>query len=458
VRAPALATTVLLLTSLPGAAPAGRGEPSAPASARFRLPSGLLVTLREDHRVPTVAVNVWYRVGSADEPPGRSGLAHLFEHLMFMGTRALPEGELDRVVEAAGGDLNATTDEDRTSYLDTGPARLLETFLFLEADRMATLPEAMTPDKLARQRAVVEEERQQSYENRPYGQVELILPARLFPPSHPYHHPVIGDADELRAATAEDARAFFHERYAPANAQLAIVGDFRVDEARRLVERYFGWMPPGVAPARPGGGAARLERSESVTVEEGVALPAVTLAFPSPAELSPDDAACELLAAALGSGRSSRLSRALVRGRRLAESVEVEQSGGRLAGRFVVRAVGLPGVDGAALERALDEELARLASHPPDAGELARARALVETALLEHLERGEALAEEMNAWEERFGDARDVGRLQLERYRRVGVEDLARVAREVIVGRPRISVRVVPRAPSPGVADERGRR
>src|SRR5581483_8796333 len=211
------------------------------AFERYKLPNGLTVILHEDHRLPQVVVDVLFRVGSKDERAHRTGFAHLFEHLMFMGTKNVPNGRFDQLMEAWGGQNNAATSEDRTNYFEMGPSHLLETFLWLEADRLATLPDDMTKDKVDLQRDVVKNERRQTYENRPYGRVELALPEHLYPDGHPYHHPVIGSHADLTAASVDDVKAFFRGYYVPSNAQLVVAGDFRPDEARRLIERWFGW-------------------------------------------------------------------------------------------------------------------------------------------------------------------------------------------------------------------------
>ena len=279
---------------------------------KYRLGNGLTVILYPDHHVPSVTVNLLFRVGSKDERAGRSGFAHLFEHLMFMGTRAVPNGEFDRIIETAGGDNDADTNEDRTSYYETGPSNLLGTLLYLEADRLASLDGDTTPAKLDLQREVVLNERRQSYDERPYAQVELTITEHLFPPEHPYHHPVIGTVADLRAASVTDVREFFRAYYVPANAQLVIAGDFDPDEARRLVDRYFGWLPASPEPPHPQVEAPPLARSEEVTLRESVELPQVTVALSSPRAFADGDAECELLAAVLGMGKASRLHRALV--------------------------------------------------------------------------------------------------------------------------------------------------
>ncbi len=213
----------------------------------FTLPNGLQVLLHEDHSVPLVTVNIWYHVGSADEKPGRTGFAHLFEHIMFMGSQHVPTGEFDKLLEAAGGDNNGSTTEDRTNYYEDAPSNALPLMLWLDSDRMGFLLPEITADKVDLQRGVVQNERRQSYENRPYGLAEENILQRLYPAEHPYHWPVIGSMADLSAATLEDVRGFFRTYYTPNNASLAIAGDITPRAARQLVERYFAEIPRGRA-------------------------------------------------------------------------------------------------------------------------------------------------------------------------------------------------------------------
>src|SRR5436190_10850717 len=250
---------------------------------RHVLPNGLRVILHVDRSSPLVAVNVRYHVGSKDEKPGRTGFAHLFEHLMFMGSKNAPYPSFDSVMEAWGGHNNGTTNTDRTNYYEVGPSNLLETFLWLEADRLATLPEVITADELGKQRKVVQNERRQSYENRPYGQAQLLLPEALYPPAHPYHWPTIGSHADLEAARVEDVRDFFQRFYVPANASLVIAGDFDPAQARALVEKYFGWQAKRPVPPKGSARLPVLAADKVLETEDRVALPRLYLTWHSPA-------------------------------------------------------------------------------------------------------------------------------------------------------------------------------
>src|SRR5437763_5983915 len=268
----------------------------------FTLPNGLQVLVHEDHSVPVVAVNTWYHVGSSDERAGRPGFAHLFEHIMFMGSQHVPTGEFDRLLEAAGADNNGSTTEDRTNYYEDGPSNALPLMLWLDSDRMGFLLPEMTADKVDLQRGVVQNERRQSYENRPYGLAEENILRRLYPPEHPYNWPVIGSMTDLQAATLEDVRRFFGTYYTPNNATLVIAGDIASREARRMAERYFGDIPRGPAVQRRPAPPVRLRADEYATLEDRVQLPRVYDAWPSVRAFEDDDAALDVLANVLAAG------------------------------------------------------------------------------------------------------------------------------------------------------------
>ena len=412
---------------------------------RYVLPNGLVVILHEDHRLPTVVIDMTFRVGSKDEKPGRTGFAHLFEHLMFMGTKNVPNGAFDTILEGAGGYDNASTSEDYTNYFDTGPSNLLETFLWLEADRLSSLPDDMTKAKVDLQRDVVKNERRQSYENRPYGRAELALPDKLYPPSHPYHHPVIGSHADLDAASVEDVKAFFRQYYVPSNAVLAISGDFSTADAKQLVEKYFAWMPKRPVPPHAAPKPVALPKPVRVRLTDAVQLPRVILAWHSPPAFAPGDAECDLIAAVLGGGHSSRLYQTLVYDKKLAESVEVEQRTSFYGSQLVIVATAQSGHTADELEQAIDGELARLDAEPPSERELERARAFVQTKQLHDIEPEVQLAGTLNWFELRLGDARELGRRYLGRYDGVTAPELAARARTVLHA-PHLTVVVDPEA------------
>jgi predicted Zn-dependent peptidase len=410
---------------------------------RYVLGNGLVVILHEDHRLPNVVVDFTFHVGSKDEKPGRTGFAHLFEHHMFMGTKNVPNGTFDAILEGAGGYDNASTNEDFTNYFDTGPSNLLETFLWLEADRLMTLPDDMTKAKVDLQRDVVKNERRQSYENRPYGRAELAIPDKLYPPAHPYHHPVIGSHADLNAASVDDVKAFFRQYYVPSNASLVVSGDFSTAEAKKLVDKYFAWMPKRPVPPHAAPKPVALRKPERVRLTDAVQLPRVTMVWHSPASFLDGDAECDLLAALLGGGHSSRLYQSLVYDKKLAESVEVEQRTSLYGSQLVIIATAQSGHASAELEQAIDGELARLDASPATESEIDRARAFVQTKLLHEIEPAVQLAGALNLFEMRFGNAAELDQRYLARYEAVSAARVNAWASKVLHA-PRVTVVVEP--------------
>jgi len=288
---------------------------------KFTLKNGMIVILYPDHSLPVASVNIWYRVGSKDELPRRSGFAHLFEHLMFMGTERVPNGEFDRVMEAAGGSNNASTGEDRTNYFSSGPASLLPTLLWLDADRLEDLARTMDQKKLDLQRDVVLNELRQTYENQPYGRAELAIQYLLYPAAHPYHFPTIGTEEDLKAAQVNDVKDFFATYYTPSNASLVVAGDFDSKAIRLLVEKLFGSLPRGADVPRRQVPPAALDGVKRGVAFDKVQLPQLSFAYHAPKAFGPGDAETDIVAAVLADGKSSRLYKRLVVDDALATSV-----------------------------------------------------------------------------------------------------------------------------------------
>lgn len=364
---------------------------------RYELANGLQVILMEDHHLPQVVVDTWYRVGSKDEAPGRSGFAHLFEHLMFMGTYRLPESGFDKLMEAQGGWNNAWTMEDATNYYDVGPPNLLETFLWMEADRMQQLGEAMTKEKLDLQRDVVRNERRQSNEDRPYGMVEIELTTAMFPVEHPYAHSVIGSHEDLEAATVGDVQGFFSSWYVPNNASLVIAGDFNPAQTRAWVEKYYGTLERRALPVRAAPVPTARAQKASVTITDQVDFPQLNLFWHSPAKYETGDAEMQLVADLLGAGESSRLYRRLVDGG-LAQEVDVFQYGLQYGGLFGVSVIPMEGVTVEKLESIVAEELVTLANAPPTVEEMERLRNQHAIGTFEELEPLQNRAESLNRY------------------------------------------------------------
>ena len=413
----------------------------------FKLDNGLFVTLSEDHTAPLVAVNLWYHVGSANERAGRTGFAHLFEHMLFQGSASVAANEHFELVQRAGGTLNGSTWLDRTNYFETVPSNQLELALWLEANRMGYLLPAMTQQKLDTQRDVVQNERRWSMDNQPYGSWWERLPALCFPPSHPFHHSLIGSMTDLDAASLEDIQEFFATYYTPDNAVLSIAGDFDRSEARQLVERHFAPIPRGRGkPPLPDmtlpptlGGPLR------EVVPDDVVLPRLFLAFRSPVFGSDDYYAASVCGAVLGLRKGSRLHRRLVREQQLAaeaQSFTYDLTKG--SDLLVLDVTGRPETSSEELERAVHDEVDRLRDEGVTADEVARAVTLIETDLIVSLQSAGDRADKLSLFATYFGDPSLVN-VQASCYRDVTPEQVNAFARARLGTDNRASLVYVPR-------------
>jgi zinc protease len=410
---------------------------------RFSLPNGLDVILHEDHTVPSVAVNIWYHVGSAYEKPGRTGFAHLFEHLMFMGSKDVPEGKFDQWLEAAGGDNNASTTTDRTNYYEDVPSNALDLPLFLESDRMGYLVDAMTPAKVDAQREVVKNERRQSYENRPYGLASILLSENLYPPTHPYHWPTIGSMADLGAASYQDVVDFFRTYYLPNNASLVIAGDIDPVKTRQKVEYWFSDIKAGKRVPPRSVPAAYLTMEKRVVQEDNVQLPRLYMAWLTPAEFAPGDAEMDLLASVLAGGKNSRLYRRLVYDLQIAQDVSAFQASLALCSTFRIIATARSGHALTEIERVIQEEIDRVKREPPSAHELARAVNQYEASFLDRLEDISGEADLLNAYVTTTGNP-DYFNEDLSRYRAIDPEALSATADTWLRDDARVVLSIVP--------------
>jgi predicted Zn-dependent peptidase len=395
-----------------------------------RLANGLQVVLQEDHRTPIVAVNIWYHVGAKDEAEGRHGFAHLFEHVMFQGSKHVPEDTYFRYLERAGAsDVNGSTADDRTNYHETVPKNRLELALWLESDRMGFLLDHVDQATYAGQRDVVKNERRQNYENAPYGMTWQYLGEALYPASHPYHHLAIGSPEDLDAASLEDVKEFFRTWYVPNNASLVIAGDIDPAATLALVEKYFGPIPPGKLPERKKAlPVVELAGEVHVDVEAGVELPRALISWHTPAFFAPGDSDLDLLGQVLTSGKTSRLYKRLVYDEQIAQDVSAFQESEELGSKFVIMATAKPGHKAEELVSAVTEEVAKVASGSVTDEELARAR----TAFLSHeafgLESVSARADRINSFIHYTGDP-DFLPKDLARYEAATTKSLAEAAR-----------------------------
>ena len=418
-----------------------QGAPLRVPATVDTLPNGLTLIVHEDPSVPVVTTNVWFHVGSGDEKLGRTGFAHLFEHLMFMGSKNAPYPQFDRLLEAAGANNNGSTNGDRTNYYESGPTSALPLMLWLEADRLGWLLETMDGPKVDLQRDVVKNERRQSYENQPYGLAfENLMPA-LYPAGHPYSWSTIGSMTDLSAASLEDVKDFFRTYYAPNNATIVVAGAVKADSVRQLVRAMFSEIPRGPAITRPAP-APFAVRDTVIVLEDRVQLPRVYLAWHGVKEFSADDAALDIAAYVLSGARNSRLTQALVYDRELATNVNAFNSSKRLDGDVQVVATARPGVGLDTLQRVIDSELRLLATRGPSARELEQARNAIEAQFLQRLEFSSAKADQLNAYFYAHGTP-DWFQQDLERYRRVTAADVQRVVRKYLLGE-RVTLSVVP--------------
>src|SRR5678815_3957667 len=316
------------------------------AYQKFELANGLRVYVVEDHKAPTVYNVDWFRVGSKDEVAHRTGFAHLFEHLMFKGSAHLPDGLMDRLLEGAGGWSNAFTDTDMTVYQNVASANFLEQVLWIDADRLAGLLDTFDQKKLDNQRDVVLNERRQSYENQPYGMAEILIMEALWPKDHGYHWSTIGYPADLRAASVKDVSDFFKKYYLPNNATMVRAGDVKLETAKPLVEKYYGWIPRGPEPMRPQYRTpAPIAKEIAIDTTDDVQVPRVYLTWRGPMHFTADQPSLDLAAAILGDGKSSRLYKRLVYDEKIAQSVSADFSAGELGGMLQVVATAKPGVD-----------------------------------------------------------------------------------------------------------------
>jgi zinc protease len=444
-------STLLLLLALAAAqvSPRAAAQSPAPLDVAFRqftLDNGLNVILHRDATVPIAAVNVWYHVGSANEKPGRTGFAHLFEHLMFEGSKNVPEGAFDTLLEAAGGDNNGSTNGDRTNYVIDVPANALELALFLESDRMGYLLDTTTPELVDGQRDVVKNERRQSYENRPYGMAELALDELLWPEGHPYHWPTIGYMEDLTAASYDDVKAFFATYYAPNNASLVIAGDIDLDATQALVQKWFAEIPRGadVAPVAPP--AAQLTSVTRKTLTDRVGLERLYLAWLTPRHFAPGDAALDIVSAVLTGGKNSRLYKRLVYDLQIAQDVTAYQASAAMGSQFQIVATARPGHTAAELNVVIDEELARLQREPPVAREVERAVNQMEASFYRGMERVGGFGGKADALNAYFaaGGGPDYFAEDLARYKSLSPDDVQAAAAQWLPRERRIELVVVP--------------
>ena len=414
---------------------------------RFTLPNGLTVILHVDRSTPRVSVNIWYHVGSGNEKPGRTGFAHLFEHLMFMGSKNVAVGKFDEWLEAAGADNNGSTTGDRTNYFEDLPSNALELALFLDSDRMGYLADAMSPKAVDAQRDIVKNERRQSYENRPYGMSSLVLEENLYPPTHPYHWPTIGSMADLSAASFEDVVQFFRTYYAPNNASLTIAGDIDVEKTKALVEKWFGEIPRGQPVPLIDAPPAYLAEEKRFAFEDRVQLPRLYMAWITPAQFSPGDAELDILANILTGGKNSRLYKRLVYDLQIAQDVSAFQESQKQVSAFQVVATARTAHTLAEIEKVIQEEIDKIKNEFPSKREVERAVNQYEASFINRLERVGSFGgktDQLNAYFTATGNP-DYFNEDLARYKAVDPDDLRACTRTYLRDDGRVVLSVVPK-------------
>lgn len=456
-----LAFAAIFLVSLVTVPASARQSAAPPAIAvpytMFTLPNGLTVILHEDHSAPVIGVNVWYHVGSANEKPGRTGFAHLFEHLMFEGSGHVKEGDFDNFLEASGGENNASTANDRTNYYINVPSNALDLALFLESDRMGYLLDVVSESMVNGQRDVVKNERRQSYENAPYGMASIRIPELLYPRTHPYHWPVVGYMEDLTEASAEDVREFFRKYYAPNNASLSIAGDFNSADVRKKVEYWFSDVKAGKDVEPIEAPPVSIDHVLTETLTDHVQLPRLYLVWLTPQSYAPGDAELDALASILTGGKNSRLYKRLVYDQQLAQTVSAGQNSAMLGSQFRITITARPSSDPPAqtlakLKAIVDEELDKLRNAPPTDRELERVVNQQEASFYSRMERVGSfggIADQLNGYWVQAGNP-DYFNEDLARYRALKPDDIQAAARRWLPAGKRLELSVVPAPAGPG--------
>ena len=453
------AAALIFALALPGLGAAQTAPRLNVTYTQFTLPNGLTVIVHEDHRVPLVSTNIWYHVGSAREKPGRTGFAHLFEHLMFEGSAHVKEGEFDTLLEATGGNNNGSTTSDRTNYWIDVPSNAVELALFLESDRMGWLLDVMSPARVNGQRDVVKNERRQSYENRPYGGAEILLDEMLWPKTFPYHWPTIGYMEDLTAASYEDVVEFFKKYYGPANASLVIAGDINTERARTLAKKWFGDIKPSQPVLPIDAAPVVLTSVNTQTITDRVQLPRLYLAWVTPAQFRPGDAMLDVVSQVLAGGKNARLYKRLVYDLQIAQDVTAFQASAALGSSYQIivtprldRQGGKPVTPQAAVDEVraiVDEELQKLRDEPPSERELQRAVNQIEASFYDGIEQVGGFggkADRLNAYYTATGDP-DYFNEDLSRYRALAATDVQAAVRAYLPQDRRVELTVMPAAP-----------
>ncbi|CAN5179796.1 pitrilysin family protein [soil metagenome] len=432
---------VLIMTSMVSAQ---KSEKLPPIKYKeITLKNGLRVIMHEDHSTPIVAVNLWYHVGSKNEVEGKTGFAHLFEHMMFQGSKHYDKDYFGPLQEA-GANINGSTNSDRTNYYEVVPSNFLELALWLESDRMGYLLDAMTMDKLNNQRDVVKNERRQRYDNVPYGTAGEKIAELMYPPNHPYHWTTIGSLEDLSAASMDDVKSFFRQYYVPNNTSLTIAGDFDPKEAEALVRKYFEPFAKGADIKRPNPPQPKLEKEIRYSMEDSVQLPALYMVWNGVPQYTPDEAALDMLGRILSSGRGSRLQSSLVYDKQLSQNVGAFNGTREIAGQFQITSIAKPGKTTDEIEKEIVAQIEKIKNEPPTAQEMTRALNGIESQSIFGLQTVLGKANQLNGYAT-FLNKPDYFQADLDRYRKVTPADVQRVAKQYLTDK-KLVMTIVPRS------------
>lgn len=413
------------------------------AYEKYKLNNGLEVILYKDNSLPSIAVNIWYRVGSANEVAGKTGFAHLFEHMMFQGSENIPKEGHFRFIQEAGGNLNGSTSIDRTNYYETLPSNYLELALWLESDRMGFMLPGLTQEKLDNQKDVVMNERRQRYENQPYGLSWEILFANLFSDGHPYSWPTIGWMKDIEKFELDDVRNFFKTYYVPNNATLIIGGNFETAEAKELVEKYFGNIIPGYEIPKIISEKQALSEIKKVVHEDNVQLSRIYLAWHTDSAFNSDDAALDILSEVLSSGKSSRLFKSLVFDKQIAQDISSFQYSAKLAGSFIIASTAKPETDLDTIKNEIFECVNKLINEGLKEEELLRAKNGFISSFVYSLQKLDTIVDHMNHYNFYLGEPNSFA-TDLNRYKNVTAEDVVRVAKKYLLN-PFVELHIIPK-------------
>jgi len=409
---------------------------------KYKLNNGLEVILYQDNSLPSVAVNIWYRVGSANEAPNKTGFAHLFEHMMFQGSENIPKEGHFRYIQEAGGNLNGSTSIDRTNYYETLPSNYLELALWLEADRMGFMLPGLTQEKLDNQKDVVMNERRQRYENQPYGLSWEILFSNLFSEGHPYSWPTIGWMKDIEKFELDDVRNFFKTYYTPNNASLIIGGNFEIEATKELVEKYFGNIPSGDPIANVTAAKQELKEAKKIVHKDNVQLPRIYLAWHTDKAFSADDASLDILSEILSSGKSSRLFKSLVFDKQIAQDVSSFQYSAKYAGSFIAASTAKPGIGLDDIKKEIFGLINDLIKNGVNEDELLRAKNGIISSYVFSLQKLDTIVDHMNHYNFYLGEPNSFGE-DLARYENVNAEAVVNAAKKYLLN-PFVELHIIP--------------